>query len=442
MDWSSSSTRFKAFWEAISASYWFIPVCMMVASTVLCLFCLNIAQRDELPEYLFEFIPLITQTGAQQLLATIATAIITATSVAFSMTVVALVMASSQFGPRLLRTFMLDRATQFVLGTLVSTFLFCLISLHHLSNITEDQDAISLIAAVSGILATVSVFTIIFFIHHLARSIQADEVIYRCFENFTSNLGTLLPKPEETPDQIPINAQLPREGDYQITLLATANNYIQTINYDGLLKRDNDRIAGIELLARSGDYVFAGEPLLIVHSSCELNDAIIEQLKKFIVTGDQRTPVQDPEFAISQLVEIALRALSPSINDPYTAISCLNRLTSACILMSNREFPAHTLVNKQTNVWMKRRTFSLEGVINTAFDQIRQTSKEHVSVVLHVLRCLQKLDQMLPGSYRELLCAHAQATYSLAISCGPTAKDSYSLKEQSAYFGLSTPERT
>ena len=378
--------------------------------------------------------PLVTQDGAQQLLSTIAGAIITATSIAFSMTIVALTLASSQFGPRLIRTFMVDRGTQMVLGILVSTFLFCILALHQLSAITENSGALSILSAASVVMAIIDVATIIYFIHHVSRSIQADEVIYRCFTDFKSDLDTLLPKPETQRDLRQIPDKLPKKTEFTYEIRSDTTGYVQNIDYQTLVETGVDRVDGIEVMVRSGDHVLPGALLMVIYGRCDLSPSLAKLLRQYVVIGRNRTPIQDPEFAIGQIVEVALRALSPGINDPFTAISCLDRLTSTCIIMSERQFPAPTVVNTTTDVWMHRRTFSYEGVINMAYNQIRQADSEHMSVVLHVLHCLKQLKQRIQQEYHYLLDEQADATDALARHHFVSNEDAATLKEAYTAF--------
>lgn len=421
--------RARTWWEGVTTSYWFIPVCMIVTSALLCFLCLWLVKRPSLPDPLLQFVPLVTQSGAQQILATIATSIITATSIAFSMTIVALTMASSQFGPRLLRTFMLDKGTQLVLGLLVSTFIFCLIALHHLSSISENKDALSLLSAISALLATADIFAIIFFIHHIGRFIQADEVIHRCYMDLMDNIDQLLPRPESKPREQPVPEALLEPSPFQIEVPMHTSGYVQSINYTKLLSADFEGLEGFEVRARSGDHVFPHATVLIVHSRYNRPPEFYASLLDWIILGNRRTPVQDPEFAIGQMVELALRALSPGINDPITAISCLDRLTASCLHMAQREFPAPCVINKSTEVWLKRRTFTLSGVIDTAFNQIRQAGRTHVDIALHILQCLHTLQKHLPESFHALLKEHATSTYVMIVDSPISEQDKHTVSQ-------------
>ena len=402
----------KARWEGIRASYWFIPSWMITVAFLVGYLCISYVPAY-IPDTLYQnYIPHIAAETASDLISAIASAIITATSIAFSMTLVALTMASSQFGPRLLQTFMDDRATQIVLGALTSTFIFCLSALHRIS-VAETQmlvsSTISLIVLAIGVLDTL---ILIFYIHHIARFIQVDEIISRCYCEFTSNLNSLFTMTESQNNIHNVAPGMLVNGDEQHAISFDECGYVQTIDYNNLLVT-NDHVIGVEVKVRGGDFVVPGQTVILVHSSKTLSDEQISFYRSCIVTGSRRTSLQDPEFSIKQLVEIALRALSPGINDPITAMSCSDRLTSALILLAEQQFPNEAIVNTDNDIWMKRRTYTFSSVFNTCFDQIRQAGSSHVDVMLHLLTCLRTLRKQLPASCSEMIETQVDAINSL-----------------------------
>lgn len=406
------TARVRVFWESLSTSYWFIPVLMMLCSVALCYTCLSVIDRAFLPDALRPLIPLVTTNSVQQLLSTVAGAMITFTSIAFSMTLVALTLASNQFGPRLIRNFMNDKSTQAVLGIMVSTFLFCLLSLHHLSSISQNQDAISLLAGFTVFFAIADCVTIVYFIHHVSRSIQADQVIANCFDAFCSSIDSLLPKPESDSDFQAVNESWTgKDDEFAVELYAQSSGYVQTINYASFMAIPAIQVSGSEIHVRSGDHVVNGERLVTLYCKHPFEADEFSHLCRAIVLGSGRTPIQDPEFAISQLVEIALRALSPGINDPHTAINSIDKLTAACVLICQRDFPADTLVNKDSETWLKRRTFTFEGVVDTAFAQIRQAASAHPAVLIHLLNNLTTLLPRCKNNAHLSVIQHAKSIY-------------------------------
>lgn len=424
------TTRIRVIWESLSTSYWFIPILMMGCSVALCYTCLSVIERAFLPDLLRPLIPLVTESNVQQLLSTVAGAMITVTSIAFSMTLVSLTLASSQFGPRLIRNFMQDRNTQWVLGLLVSTFLFCLISLHHLSSISNNQDAISMLAGVTIFLAVLDCVTIIYFIHHVSRSIQADQVIADCLSHFEHNIDSLLPLPESESAYRPVAEQwASSEGAFKITVRALSSGYVQTINYTSFLDQPTASVAGCELHVRSGDHVLMGEALFNVHSHQPAKEDDFSALRQAVVLGANRTPIQDPEFAISQLVEIALRALSPGINDPNTAITCIDKLTAICVQVSSRAFPAENLIHTHTEVWLKRRMFTFPGIIDKAYSQIRQASRDQIAVLISLLSNLAKLQNCCLAKEKNTINHHAQGIFEQVKTMTLSTCDRKSLEE-------------
>ena len=427
-------SQFKTVWEGISTSYWFIPVCMMLFSLGLCTLCLSTVNSISIAEWARLIFPSVSQASAQQILSTIAGAIITATSIAFSMTLVALTMASSQFGPRLLRTFMLDKGTQVVLGLLVSTFLFCLIALHHLGSDSPLPKSLDLLSGISVILAIIDVFSIIYFIHHIARFIQADEIIHRCYLDCLNDIAVLLPyKRTEAHRTVP--EELLDKSGAQTKLFARQAGYVQTINYTGLTSSKTlSGLSGVTVLVRSGDHIFPGAHIMTIHGDHEYGDDELSEFHQNIILGSRRTPLQDPEFAIGQLVELALRALSPGINDPVTAVTCLDKLAACCIAMEERPFPAAHILNTDTQLWLSRRIFSLQSVVDTTFDQIRQAGRTHVAIALKILDCLKKMEAHFAVHHHKLLYQQAQATYELVAEESVSERDIQSLKQAYSHF--------
>ena len=411
----------KTRWERIRASYWFIPVCMMLIA-----FFLGYACIQYLPALVTEtsyraFIPTVPADTASDIISTVASAIITATSIAFSMTLVALTMASSQFGPRLLRAFMDDRGTQLVLGTLSSTFVFCLTALHQISIADVDiliSSMLSLITLAIGILDTL---VLIYFIHHIANFIQVDEIINHCYNQCTQNLSKLFALTDEQENNKTILATKIDPGAVTTLLSRSEAGYIQTIDYPSLLAQKGT--TGVQIHVRAGDYIVPGETVITVHSDDTITKEIESYYLSCVVTGKSRTALQDPEFPVSQLVEIALRALSPGINDPITAMTCIDRLAAVCILMAKQRFPSDTIVNNENNVWLKRRTYTFESVINTAFDQIRQAGAPHVGVMLHLLGRFKTLKNELPQAHHGILDVQIQAIADLVKTSAHCEKD-------------------
>ena len=405
---------FRPYWEGIRASYWFIPSIMITSALLL-----GYLSTSWLPDITADAtfkntIRLLSPDTARTLASTVATSIITATSIAFSMTLVALTMASSQFGPRLLQTFMDDRGTQFVLGALTSTFIYCIFAVYYLGSETAQLASASLIGMLTMGIGIVDTIVLIYYIHHIARFIQVDEIIERCYQDCLARVNAQLPHTEKLADTIiSIPVEMISLPVYAFPIKLEKSGYVQRIDYHGLLSQHREYINGFHLHIKAGDYVTHRQNVCTVYCIHPIEDDVLSSLKDHVVLGSRRTAIQDPTFGIKQIVEISLRALSPGINDPMTAMTCADRLTTICLNLSKRTFPGKATVNRDNEQWMIKKSFSFAQVIDTAFSQLRQAAARHPDVLIHLLHCLQKCQQE-SESYKDLFNQHIQAVFDSA----------------------------
>lgn len=400
----------RPYWESVRASYWFIPSIMITGALLL-----GYLSTSWLPEITANAafkneMRLLSPEASRTLASTVATSIITATSIAFSMTLVALTMASSQFGPRLLQTFMDDRGTQLVLGTLTSTFIYCLFAVYHLGSEAAQLASASLMGlAVMGV-GVADTIILIYYIHHIARFIQADEIIERCYQDCLVRVAVQIPNTENSGTFLSIPEEMVRFPKYAFAINLDQSGYVQRIDYHGILSGKREYISGFHIHVKAGDYVTHTQNVCTVYCIHPIQDEVLSTLKNYIVLGNRRTAIQDTTFGIKQIVEISLRALSPGINDPMTAMTCADRLTTICLYISKRTFPASTVVHRDNAQWMIKETFSFAMVLDTAFSQLRQAAASHPDVLVHLLNCLQKCQQETVA-HKTLFNKHIQAVF-------------------------------
>ena len=381
--------------EKARTSFWFVPSLMVFASIVLAACAIYI---DAVYINSVELtIPLIYGTdidAIRSLLGTIAGSMITVTSIAFSITIVALTLASSQFGPRLLRNFMMDTGTQVVLGSFISNFLFCILVFCAISFKEPYAFKPGLTIIIAVLMTCMSVGVLIYFIHHVAKSIQADVVIDDVYQELQCAIENLFPSIQEQTDAEVDSGTTDTDftqRNNQIKVLAKCSGYIQTIDQKALLKLATETEVLIECRFSPGDFVVQDSVIAVVHSDNVVSENIINKTSVRIVLGAYRTPVQDPEFAIHQLVEIALRALSPGINDPYTAITCIDKLNSVLCGLTKRVFPAMQHYDQAGMLRLVCKVLSFEDIARAAFDQIRQEACNNVAVTMRLLESLHDL---------------------------------------------------
>ncbi|HSK30084.1 MAG TPA: DUF2254 domain-containing protein, partial [Candidatus Limnocylindria bacterium] len=328
--------------------------------------------------------------GARAVLAAIAGSMITVAGVAFSIMIVALTLASQQFGPRLLRNFMRDTGNQVVLGTFIATFTYCLIVLRTIRG-GESEFVPHVSVTLAIVFALVGLGVLIYFIHHAAVSIQAPEVIALVANDLEQGIERLFPErlghpPQE--DQKILSQEIVNDfetrGD---TIEATESGYLQSIDNAKLMAVAQEKALVLLVKCRPGDFVVSGGEL----ARCQprgVDDDTAKAIQQAFIFGTQRTHLQDVEFSIDQLVEVAVRALSPGVNDPFTAINCIDRMAAALCLLAQRSFPSPFRHDDRGKLRVIARPVTFAGMVNAAFDSTRQYGRSSVAVTIRLLEAI------------------------------------------------------
>ena len=358
--------------------------------------------------------------GARALLGALAGSIISVAALASSIAITALALASGQFGSRLLRTFMDDRGFQIALGTFNGTFLFCLVVLRAIRSPDEGADfgtgvpQISVTAALA--LAVMCVFLLIYFLHHMAQAIQAPYVVADAARDLHVEIDRLFGVGKrarhgacasgEQHGRIE-NQELPDfESGFDIE--AHREGFLRAVNYDVLLRLAVKEDAIFKLGYGAGDWVVKGDPLLTVWPP---RDSTIYQDKArgCFLTGRSRTTVQDAEYGFNQLVEVGSRALSPAINDPFTAITCLGHIGAALRHILRCEIPSPYILDDEGNLRIITHTVTFPSLCDSAFDMIRHYGANSPKVILSLLETLAEVGaKCVTQEQRAAIIRHAQ----------------------------------
>ena len=380
--------------DRVRSSFWFLPAIM--AGVAILLAFTTVALDTPITDWLTLNWGLTFTVGAEggsSLLGAIAGSMITIAGVVFSMTLVALSLASSQLGPRLLRNFMRDTTTQLVLGTFVATFLYCLLVLRTIRRPEEIVFVPHLSVTIGVLLAVVSVGVLIFFIHHVSISIQANEIVTRVGTELIEEIKQLFPQnigrgvsriPTKPPD-----ADFLDTFDREARPIGSAGDgYLQFVDGDALMALAMREDVVIRLVRRPGNYVVATCPLALVWPGNKVTDQLMERVNYAFALGNQRTSGQDIEFAVNQLVEIAIRALSPGVNDPFTAMTCVDHLGSALCRLAKRDMPSPYRYDSRDQLRIITPVFTFPDVTDAAFNQIRQYGRSSTSVTIRLLETI------------------------------------------------------
>jgi uncharacterized membrane protein len=368
-------------------SYWFVPSLMVLGGIILAIAAfpldnLLLGQASGVVPWLGS----MGSDAAREILTTVASTMVTVAGVVFSVTIVALQLASSQFGPRLLRNFMTDRGNQVVFGTFTSSFVYCLVILAAVRG--DPEGFIPVIGVWIGLLLGLAgIGVLIYFIHHIAQGIRVERVAHNVACELEQALDRLFPEsighePPATDAKTLIPADL-EPGSRPVR--ATTSGYIQAIDSHQLMETAKDRDLLLVLEHRPGDFIAEGMRLLRAHPAGRVSDEVAASLGDCFAIGIDRTPSQDPGFVSQQLTQIALRALSPGINDPFTAFECINRLTQGFRRAAARYRPSEYRFDASRRLRVVAPPDRLLPLVLGAFDPIARAASDNGEIVRRVL---------------------------------------------------------
>jgi len=361
-------TSFKTRILRARDSFWFLPALLGVAALI-------VAQTLVMLDRYLDGTALgswgfllyrVGASGSRDILGAIGGSMLAVAATSFSITISVLATASSTYGPRLVRNFMSDRGNQFVLGIFGSTFLYSLMVLRSIRSDTDAATFVPDIAVnVAVLLAVVDVAVLVYFIHHIADSIQVSTLSARVRGELVAVTDALYPK--ELPDEATGARTLPATA---LAVGSDASGFVVGVDEKALIVAARKAGSVVEMHVRAGSHVIEGERIASVTGNA--SDAMAKQIRGAVVLGDTRTPNQDIEFAVQQLTEMAVRAMSPSTNDPYTARNALAELALGMVPLAMR--PA-LLFGRNDADGHYRLTIarpSVPELIDQVFDAIRQ----------------------------------------------------------------------
>jgi uncharacterized membrane protein len=406
------NVKVSKLWDRLHSSYWFIPTVMALAATALA-FTMLIFDRTGKVEIDYWWVYTGGADGARSLLGSVAGSMVSVAATAFSITIVALQLAASNFGPRLLRNFMQDTGNQVVLGTFIGTFIYCLLVLRTIRGEGDgyEQFVPQLAVTVGILLAIISIGVLIYFIHHASTIIQASNVIQNVSADLHSAIERLFPQkighgePElrQTVTEIPASFE-----EEAVPIRANSTGYLQAIDDEELMKIACKYNLLVHLQTRPGKFVVQGSGLILAFPGEKVHQKLTKQINNAFILGKERTEQQDVEFPINQLVEIALRAISPAVNDPFTAIRCIDQLSAGLCHIVQRNFPSPYRYDNNNRLRVITESVKFAGLMDAAFNQIRQYGRSDVALTIRLLEAIGLIATYTKNSkYQAVLRHHA-----------------------------------
>ena len=359
--------------------------------------------------------------GARGMLEAIAGSMITVAGLAFSITIVTLSLASTQYTPRILRNFMRDRANQSVLGVFVGIYAYCLIVLRTIRDYTDEGGFVPHLAVFGGVLlALLGIAFLIFFIHHIASSIQASSILDAVSRETIAAVEKLFPPQVEEPAPRPVSPIAEARASWQV-IPSPSTGYIQSIDVAALRHAVEGLKATVHLEREVGEFVVEGAPLLSV--STRTGDPEAEKLRDLFVIGSFRTVDQDVAFGIRQIVDIALKALSPGVNSTTTSVLCLDYLSAILSKLAPLPLvPPYHERERPQRIFGQAPTFA--GFMGESLDEIRLCAGTNVTVYLSLLGLITRVAYATTYPERKaVLLQHARLVADLADGSIPAPYD-------------------
>ena len=391
--------------DTVRESLWFMPALWVVVCGAVAF---GLVALDHAAPEISASVPLVFGGGpesARGLLSSIASSMITVVGVVFSITIVALQLASSQYSPRVLRNFMRDRVSQVVLGSFIGAFVYSVLVLRTVRSGDEEGAEFVPALAVTGavLLAIVAIGMLVLFIHHSASRMQVSQIVAAVAEDALAEIDR---EAREDSRRGSRGATGAPQGEPDTVVPADASGYLQYIDLDALIGLAERHGVVVRIEVPAGGWVQRHAPLFSVWGNAGAD--LREQLLASITVASQRVVYQDPEFAVQQLVDIAVKALSPGINDPTTAINALHRITDVLVAIGRRDPPraAHTGADGALRLIVPERDFA--ALLRTGFREISHFGAGQPRVRGAIRKALALLEATVSATSRPAVAAEAR----------------------------------
>jgi uncharacterized membrane protein len=435
--------------ESLRTNLWLVPALESLAAVALCAVTIALDRaayngRLTFPTWVLSG----SADAAQQVLTTLAAAVITVVGLVFSITIVALTLASTQFGPRMLRNFIRDRGTQLTLGTFVATFLYMVLALVAISPGPHGDFVPHLSITVALGLTVVDLAMLIYFINHIAKAIQLPQVIAavagdlaRAIEAQGGADAHAVDGRERGLSAAEILSRMEHTG---AVIRTPESGYLQYLRHDRLIRIAREADAVIHLPYRPGHFLVQGHPLATVWPA-EAAPHVAENLGRSQVTGPYRTLTQDISFGFDQLVEIAIRALSPAVNDTFTALTCIDWLSDCLCRITVGWHPQRVHRDRNGYVRVIAYQTDYERLVQRSFEKIRQAGVGMPAVMIRQLDALHKvMEQTVDPDRRRILMEQAELILTSCEASVPEKADRLDVQRafrvlQSLHSGLPQP---
>lgn len=428
---SSNLTRFRNISDKLRGGYWFLPMIMAVLAVLAAGLLLTI-DRIYFSRSAVEVVPdtLLDTASFRHLATLVATSTLAFLGVLFSVILVPLSIAAGQLGPPVMRTFLRNTGTQVVLGLFIGNIFFSLTLLAAVPEWRPRPPALSSVILLLMFMASIA--ALLYFINEVAHSLQANTVITRLSTELEDDIRLEMSRAPATENDFEQLEKQRKEILENGTILrAQTEGYIRAIDYDGLLKLAVSYKTTLAMHFEPGDFIMRGDKLVCVPVASHVDEALVDQVNRQFLMGSYRTITQDIDFGLLALVSVAVRALSPAINDPFTANLCLQRLGAALSMIAERGEKTHHYRDKAGVVRLLGEPDTFEEHANMCFHQIRQYGRASTEVLITMLRTISRVaERTRTEAQRTVLRLHADLIDRQAHTGGLTEYDATRVRLQ------------
>ncbi len=399
--------RRRVLWDYLAGALWVLPTVSVVAFLLAGALLSRVSVDPGSPLWPLAFQG--TAEDARGILVVVSATMITVTGLVFALTIVALQIASGQYSPRLLRNFMRDRGTQVVLSVFVGAFAYSTAGLHTVGIQRAGGEAFVPRLAVSGslLLGLASVGVLIYFIHHLAHSIQIDAIMSTVERETRWVIEDVYP---DQPGYLESEERCPDPPAWAVVLPAGHSGYLQAVQAEFLVRAAADHDVVIRLARQVGDHVVEGTPLAFTwrrgadQSPVDLQ-LVQAALEDAVAIGFERTMVQDVPFGLRRLVDIGNKALSPAINDPYTGIQALHHLSVLLCMLAGRRLGDRLYHDEQGTLRVAVPLPQFVDYLRLGTAQIRRSGAKEPAVARSLIQLLKDVGGSAVSDDRRRACA-------------------------------------
>ena len=384
-------------WDRVSVNFLFIPGIMAVFAAMLAL--LMYWLDGQIPNEslnTYSFVVSSTVEESRGYLLNMGTVILTTAGVVFTLLTLPLSTVAAQYGSRLLRIFLGDRTTQFVLGIFVATFTYSIVAAIIIPPAEINPDAPNITVTVGMYLLVISFASLILLIQHISTMLQAPNIAAAAGvelqgvvseENRTEIRGGEFKR--QTEKDLPGSIM---ETEPHLVVM-NRTGYIKYIDLKSILPLAEKNDIVIRIVNKPGNFVRSGMVIARVWPAGRIDAELDQDIRNTFHLGRQRTPTQDAEYAVNQLTEMAVRAMSPAINDPFTAITCLDHLGNGLAMFVRQDVITPNIYDRNGQLRLMYDPVTFDELLNAAFDMLRHASSDNASVLLHMLKTIEVISQ-------------------------------------------------